>query len=97
VCRTGGDEFLYLLMNPGAKEHVESIAGSVLRGIAQPLAVGDLEFVVKPSIGIAIYPSDGSSGNELIKNADAAMYRAKKHPRGFVLFGQPDLDATAAA
>jgi diguanylate cyclase (GGDEF)-like protein len=97
VCRTGGDEFLYLLMNPGAKENVESIASSVLRCVAQPLALGDIEFVVKPSIGIALYPGDGSSGNELIKNADAAMYRAKKHPRGFVLFGQPDMDATEAA
>jgi diguanylate cyclase len=97
VCRTGGDEFLYLLMNPGAKDSVESIASSVLRCIAQPLAVGAIEFVVKPSIGIAIYPSDGSSGNELIKNADAAMYRAKKHPRGFVLFGQRGMDATETA
>ena len=97
VCRTGGDEFMYLLMNPGAEEHVESIASSVLRAISQPLAVGALDFAVKPSIGIAIYPSDGSSGNELIKNADAAMYRAKKHPRGFVLFGQRDMGATEAA
>jgi diguanylate cyclase (GGDEF)-like protein len=97
VCRTGGDEFLYLLMNPGAKENVESIAGSVLRGIAQPLAVGEIEFVVKPSIGIAMYPNDGSSGDQLIKNADAAMYRAKKHPRGFVLFGESDMDSTEAA
>jgi diguanylate cyclase len=97
VCRTGGDEFLYLLVNPGAKENVESIAGSVLRAIAQPLAVGDIEFLVSSSIGIAIYPSDGSSGDQLIKNADAAMYRAKRHPRGFVFYGQPDMDATAAA
>jgi diguanylate cyclase len=96
VCRTGGDEFLYLLVNPGAKENVESIAGSVLRAIAQQLAVGDIEFVVSSSIGIAIYPSDGSRGDQLIKNADAAMYRAKRHPRGFVFFGQPDMDATAA-
>jgi diguanylate cyclase len=97
VCRTGGDEFLYLLVNPGSRESVESIAGAVLRCIAQPLAVGDIECVVKPSIGIAIYPSDGSSGNELIQNADAAMYRAKRHPRGFVLFGQRDMESTAAA
>jgi len=94
VCRNGGDEFLYLLMNPGCTENVERIAHSVVRGIAQPVVVGDVEFVVKPSIGIAIYPSDGSGGNELITNADAAMYRAKKHPRGFVLFGQRELDVT---
>jgi len=86
VCRNGGDEFLYLLMNPGGKENITRIADSVLRGIAQPVALGELQFVVKPSIGVAIYPSDGTSGDQLITNADTAMYRAKKHSRGFVLF-----------
>jgi diguanylate cyclase (GGDEF)-like protein len=94
VCRNGGDEFLYLLMNPGCTENVERIAHSVVSGIAQPVVVGGVEFVVKPSIGIAIYPSDGAGGGELITNADAAMYRAKRHPRGFVLFGQRDPDIT---
>jgi diguanylate cyclase len=88
VCRNGGDEFLYLLMNPGGQENLERIAHSISSGIAQPVAVGDFEFTVKPSIGIAIYPGDGSGGNDLITNADAAMYRAKRHPRGVVLFGQ---------
>ena len=91
VCRNGGDEFLYLLMNPGEKANIERIAASVLRGIARPLAAGEVELVVRPSIGIAIYPGDGYSGNELIKNADAAMYRAKKMSRGFVLCGEQDL------
>jgi diguanylate cyclase (GGDEF)-like protein len=94
VCRNGGDEFLYLLMNPGGRENVERIATSVLRCIAQPLALGDVELEVKASIGIAIYPGCGRSGNELIKNADAAMYRAKRHSRHFVLFGGRDMDAS---
>jgi diguanylate cyclase (GGDEF)-like protein len=96
VCRNGGDEFLYLLMNPGSMRNIGRIATSVLQGIAQPLAVGDIELVVKASIGIAIYPGDGCSTNELIKNADAAMYRAKRHSRGFVLFGEQDLDDDGA-
>ena len=95
VCRHGGDEFLYLLMNPGSKENLERIAASVLWSIAQPLAVGDLQLIVKPSIGIAIYPSDGLSGNELVENADAAMYRAKRDSRGFVLFAERDSDDLA--
>jgi diguanylate cyclase (GGDEF)-like protein len=86
VCRNGGDEFLYLLMNPRGKENIEQIADSVLRSIAQPVAVGALEFVVKPSIGVAIYPDHGSSGDQLITNADTAMYRAKKRSRGVVFF-----------
>jgi diguanylate cyclase len=96
VCRHGGDEFLYLLMNPGTKANVEHIAVSVLGAISQPLALGDLQFVVKPSIGIAIFPKDGQNGDELIENADAAMYRAKKDSRGFVLFGGRGVDDFAA-
>jgi diguanylate cyclase (GGDEF)-like protein len=86
VCRNGGDEFLYLLMNPGGEQNIENVANSVLKTIALPLAVGDREFVVKSSIGIAVYPRHGGSGNELITNADAAMYHAKKHSRGIVFF-----------
>ena len=86
VCRNGGDEFLYLLMNPRGKENIDHIAISVLRTIALPVALGDREFVIKPSIGIAVYPDHGSSGDELITNADTAMYLAKKRPRGIVFF-----------
>jgi diguanylate cyclase len=89
VCRNGGDEFLYLLMNPGGQENLERIAHSMSSGIAQPVAVGGFEFTVKLSIGIAIYPGDGYSGKDLIANADTAMYRAKRHPRGVVLFSRP--------
>lgn len=86
VCRNGGDEFLYLLMHPQGKENIERIADSILKGIAQPVDVDGLQFAVKPSIGAAVYPGDGTSGEQLIKNADTAMYRAKKHARGFVFF-----------
>jgi diguanylate cyclase (GGDEF)-like protein len=88
VCRNGGDEFLYLLMNPGGRENLKRIAGAVSLGVAQPVSLGEVEIVVKASIGIAIYPGDGSGGNELVTSADAAMYRAKKHPSGIVLFAR---------
>jgi diguanylate cyclase (GGDEF)-like protein len=86
VCRHGGDEFLYLLMNPRGRKNIEHIADSVLRTIAQPVAVAGVELVIKPSIGIAIYPEHGASGDQLITNADAAMYRAKKATRGIAFF-----------
>lgn len=78
VCRDGGDEFLYLLMNPRGKTNVEHIANSVLRTIAQPVSIADLELTIKTSIGIAIYPEHGASGAQLIAKADAAMYLAKQ-------------------
>ncbi len=86
VCRTGGDEFLYLLMNPRGRQNVERIAQSVLWGIAQPVIAQGVQFVVAPSIGISIYPGDGISGARLIANADTAMYEAKRRAQGLVYF-----------
>jgi diguanylate cyclase (GGDEF)-like protein len=86
VCRTGGDEFLYLLMNPRRKRDIEHIAKSVLQTISQSVAIAGTELAIKPSIGIAIYPEHGASGDQLITNADAAMYSAKKRGRGIELF-----------
>ena len=96
VCRNGGDEFLYLLMNPRGKKNIEHIAYSVRRTIAQPVAVGDVKVVIKPSIGIAIYPDHGSSGAQLIANADTAMYRAKKRSRGVAFFNRRKTRAITA-
>jgi diguanylate cyclase len=86
VCRNGGDEFLYLLMNPGGRVNIERIADSVLRTISRPVAVAEVKLVMKASVGIAIYPEHGSSGSQLIANADTAMYCAKKRSRGVVFF-----------
>jgi two-component system, cell cycle response regulator len=86
VCRNGGDEFLYLLMNPQGSDNIERIVRNLLKTIEQPINVGELQSVITASIGISVYPSGGTTGEELIKNADVAMYRAKKHPRGFAFF-----------
>lgn len=96
VCRNGGDEFLYLLMNPRGKKNIEQIANSVLRAVAQPLALASAEFAIKPSIGIAIYPWDGVSGEHLIANADAAMYVAKRYARGIAFFGSHEARGVTA-
>jgi diguanylate cyclase (GGDEF)-like protein len=82
VCRNGGDEFLYLLINPQGSENIERIAGVVLKDIAQPIDIGDLQLVIKSSIGIAVYPDNGPTGEQLIRSADAAMYRAKRQGLG---------------
>jgi diguanylate cyclase (GGDEF)-like protein len=84
VCRNGGDEFLYLLMNPQGTGNIERIASNLLKTIGQPMDVGDLQPVIKASIGIAVYPDNGTTGEQLIGNADTAMYRAKKNMIGCV-------------
>lgn len=85
VCRYGGDEFLYLLVNPGS-QNIERIAKSVFDRISQTLRTDDLTLTIEPSIGIAVYPDDASSGSKLIANADAAMYQAKNTKAGYVFF-----------
>lgn len=89
VCRNGGDEFLYLLINPSSRENVAAIAGLVQVAIAAPIGLGDQQFVITPSIDIALYPDHGRSADMLIANADAAMYRAKRLPGSCAIFEAP--------
>ncbi|MBA2657978.1 MAG: GGDEF domain-containing protein [Nitrosospira sp.] len=86
VCRYGGDEFLYLLVNPQGTENIQRIARKVFDRISQPIIIDDLALTVEPSIGIAVYPDHGITGPVLVANADTAMYRAKKSKAAFVFF-----------
>jgi two-component system cell cycle response regulator len=96
VCRNGGDEFLYLLVNPQGTENIERIAGTLLKTIGQPIGMGDLQLVINASIGIAVYPDNGTTGEQLIRNADAAMYRAKKRMNRCVFFSALETEGTSA-
>ncbi len=101
VCRNGGDEFLYLLLNPQGRGNVERIAASVIENLARTIHFGGQQLTVRPSIGIAVYPGGGGNGDELIQNADAAMYRAKKIKCGYAFhagqsaLGQPRVNAAS--
>jgi diguanylate cyclase (GGDEF)-like protein len=87
VCRNDGGEFLYLLMNPRGGENIGRIAGALLKSITQPIDTGDhRQHVIKASIGIAAYPENGNIGEQLISNADTAMYRARNSLSGCVSF-----------
>jgi diguanylate cyclase (GGDEF)-like protein len=86
LCRYGGDEFLYLLVNPQSTGNIERVALKALDSISESLIIDDLTLSIAPSIGIAVYPSNGRTGEELLVNADAAMYRAKKTKTGYVFF-----------
>ncbi|MGJ8691872.1 MAG: EAL domain-containing protein [Thalassotalea sp.] len=77
VYRLGGDEFSLLIENTNDIHVITSIAKDVLRTIAIPLKLRSQEVVLFSSIGIVLYPEDGISSEELLKNADTAMYHAK--------------------
>jgi len=87
VCRNGGDEFLYLLVNPQGQENVERIARKILTNIIRPMSFNGLDLIVGVSIGIALFPESAATGAELIARADAAMYTAKKDGTGYALWG----------
>jgi diguanylate cyclase (GGDEF)-like protein/PAS domain S-box-containing protein len=78
VCRLGGDEFSLIIENTNDVHAIGSIAKNILEQIKQPLKLSTTqEVVLHSSIGIVIYPEDGTSPQELLKNADTAMYHAK--------------------
>jgi diguanylate cyclase (GGDEF)-like protein/PAS domain S-box-containing protein len=84
VARHGGDEFLILLTDLGAhsSDVAEMVATKVLDALAAPFTIGDAEFEVGASVGIALYPNDGRTSSELLRAADSAMYQAKASGRG---------------
>ena len=77
VYRLGGDEFALVVDDTNDIHTITSIAKEILKTIAQPLKLKNHEIVLYSSIGIVLYPEDGSSSQELLKNADTAMYHAK--------------------
>ncbi|WP_180994189.1 putative bifunctional diguanylate cyclase/phosphodiesterase [Bacillus sp. Marseille-P3661] len=80
VARQGGDEFLVLLKN-GDSSHAQEVAERILKCFTIPFIIDGEEFYSSPSIGISTYPNDGEDADTLIKNADKAMYLAKKRGR----------------
>jgi diguanylate cyclase (GGDEF)-like protein len=78
VARMGGDEFTLIMTGVYRPDDAVRIASKLLDVFRLPLALGDREFVVTSSIGMSIYPDDGSDAESLVNSADAAMYQAKK-------------------
>jgi diguanylate cyclase (GGDEF)-like protein/PAS domain S-box-containing protein len=77
ICRQGGDEFLILVEGVSLDETIQ-IANRIIKSLAQPIRLKDHEVVITPSIGISRYPEHGEDSDTLIKNADIAMYDAKR-------------------
>lgn len=77
VARLGGDEFAVLLPQINSAADAGRVAEKISQEILKPWSINGHDFTITFSIGIALYPDDGQSGEELIRNADLAMYRAK--------------------
>ena len=81
VARLGGDEFVVLLEEVADPAFARGVAQKLISVLAQPFTLGGREYRVTASIGASVYPEDGGDTEELIKNADTAMYRAKEQGR----------------
>ncbi|AVS95557.1 putative bifunctional diguanylate cyclase/phosphodiesterase [Paracidovorax avenae] len=92
LCRLGGDEFV-LHLDAGDESMAESLARRILEDMRQPFMLDGMGFSIQCSIGIALHPRDGESLDDLIKQADTAMYRVKERGRGSYGFYQPQMNA----
>ena len=81
VARIGGDEFIVLLPKIESRQDASGVAEKIRYALNQPFELADRSLSISSSTGIALYPEHGNEENELIKNADTAMYHAKASGR----------------
>jgi diguanylate cyclase (GGDEF)-like protein len=95
VGRLGGDEFALVLPEQGDRAAIAALAKALIEALKQPFVYHDQHLFVGASIGIAIGPRDGATVEELIRNADLALYRAKGEGGNDLCFYEPSLHAQA--
>ncbi len=95
VARLGGDEFAVIIENIEGAEDAISIADNLTTILEHNVRLDDQETYTSASIGIAVFPEDGEDVQQLLKNADTAMYRAKENGRHCFQFYTPEMSVTA--
>jgi len=93
IARLGGDEFAIIQSNVEQPISATSLARRLVDIIGEPYDLDEQQVVVGLSIGIALAPADGLTANDILKNADLALYRAKAEGRGTYRFFEPVMDA----
>ncbi len=97
VARMGGDEFAILQINRPQPAGSTSLAKRVIDYLCQPIVIDDQFVHIGVSVGVAIGPYDGETADELIKNADLALYRAKEDGRNVLRYFEPEMDTRMRA
>lgn len=92
VARLGGDEFVIVVKNITNEKNVRDIAENLLEVISSPFILDNREITITTSIGVSIFPKDGKTTDILLRNADAAMYLAKKNGANHYQFYSEDLN-----
>jgi len=92
VARLGGDEFA-IVQSKASPTHASELAAQIIDALVEPFDVRGHQVVIGTSIGIALAPADGTEPDQLLRNADMALYRAKAEGRGAYHFFQAEMDA----
>lgn len=96
VARLGGDEFNVLQIGAIAQPAASAaLAARLIQVVSEPYDLHGHQIVIGMSVGIALAPADGQSADDLVRNADLALYRAKTEGRGTYRFFEPEMDARA--
>lgn len=95
LARLGGDEFVLTCTHPADREEISRVMQRVLDCISQPWNTLNGEYNIGCSIGVSVFPRDGGTAEELLKNADTAMYKAKEAGRNCFRFFTPELNQRA--
>jgi len=97
VARFGGDEFIVLQSPVADEKEASALAERILRSVGTTYDIDDNEVAISASIGVAIAPHDGTNADEILRNADMALYRAKSESRNTWCFFEAEMEATARA
>jgi diguanylate cyclase len=95
LARLGGDEFMVMLPNLRCASDAGVVAARLIRDLREPMQLALNSLVVTPSVGIAICPQDGADADTLLRNADLAMYFAKRKNSGTFAFYDVAMNAVA--
>ncbi|MFV0372422.1 MAG: EAL domain-containing protein [Azonexus sp.] len=95
VVRLGGDEFVIVLPGISSPADAALVASKVVNSLSTPIITEEHELHTSPSIGISLFPDDGSDSHDVLKNADTAMYHAKSAGRNNYQFFAPNMNQVA--
>ncbi len=97
VARLGGDEFAVIQVGAEQPDEARCLGEKVIARLSEPYEVRGYQIVIGASVGVSLAPHDGGRADDLLKNADLALYRAKTEGRGTLRFFEPGMDAQMLA
>lgn len=95
IARLGGDEFTFILENLLRPQHAAQMAQQIIHSLEQPIEMDNHQLFITTSIGISVYPQDGKSAETMLRNADAAMYKAKDEGKNTFRYYTEDMTEQA--